>query len=436
MADTIHFSIRGTCILRDTFGITKDSKNFSDDVGYAIDRFVQTVSPISAVQSGKINVEGKIPSESDVLKLPEFKNKSNFIKRNFLLDMERQVFDYMFECQSDYFILDMAGCRYDLFNFLDDSDGTYLTYVPWYSKVIDIFKEKGYIDKDYKIINSDDEIFALLDKYIPIYLNKILEHYSPERIILFEIYPVRYYITGDENYIGIFSNKEYERLEKRMRYGYNKAKEILNGCHIIEFPDYVIGNKNHKWGISNLHYIDEYYEYAFKAISVIVNEDNDAQTELHKLKSLKKNYSQICHDRYGKVFWNGVNDFRKKSLTLNKYKKYADYFKYLLENQDKATALVSYLIDHEYFNCAFYGCSQIALYYVDSIKKYGIKVDYIIENLTTKQFHGIPIVRRDAPNYPDTDIIIIADAINFELIRSKLQNKTTIPYTDIYEIFE
>lgn len=79
----ISLNILGCCVLRDTFGM------HPDDGGYVVNRYVQIPSPISLV-TGSPLLRKDAEIEDTV-----FEGKSGFVKRCQLLELKKQVFDYL-----------------------------------------------------------------------------------------------------------------------------------------------------------------------------------------------------------------------------------------------------------------------------------------------------------------------------------------------------
>ena len=113
MADR-HVSIIGCCVLRDIIGMGYDNNSIPENKGYVVDRYVQAVSPVSAVQKTGILNDDITVNATGLLKSEDFADIKNFVKRNFELDCEKRVFDYLTEVQSEYLILDMADVRFNL----------------------------------------------------------------------------------------------------------------------------------------------------------------------------------------------------------------------------------------------------------------------------------------------------------------------------------
>ena len=71
---------------------------------------------------------------------------------------------------------------------------------------------------------------------------------------------------------------------------YDILKEKFDGCHIIEFPHYVIGDSNHKFGTFGLYYHSLYDEYGKNAIDIICQRHSSKEEKI-LLDELMERYS-------------------------------------------------------------------------------------------------------------------------------------------------
>lgn len=421
MNEKKHVSIIGSCISRDVFGFNQDS-------GYQIDRFVQSISPISGGTDRVSDIDYQ-RTINDIMGEYEI---SNFYKRNFALDLTGKTFDYLFEADSDYLLIDMATCRYDL---LKNACGGVMTGISslHHAEITSAFCRKYHVPEFTKVIDRDEDIIWMMDRYVPRYLNRILSKYDPEYIILLEAYAVPYYLLENAA-LAEYANKELtDSWNVRIRHGYELACSHLDGCHIIRFPSCVLGDAKHKWGLDKLHYRPEYYEYAFQAVNAIA-EKSPKEEERKKLDVLYDTYS-----RKFEIFFKESlsNTLRKKNNIESENKrlwKYNFYFQDLLLHEEKLERLANHLRNSGCHSCAFYGISQITVFLIEYLPRLEIAVNYVVENRSEKTWKGIPCYDRNLSDYPEADIIIIADALNYDTIREKLKGRTDIPVTDVYEL--
>lgn len=99
----------------------------------------------------------------------------------------------------------------------------------------------------------------------------------------------------------------------RMKLCFDYVKEYLKGCHIIEFPDNVVGDINHKWGRALLHYVQEYYDYALKAVDIITQNTDGNVDEKVALEQLKVSYEKYYKINMGKFYEKHLNQTGVKS---------------------------------------------------------------------------------------------------------------------------
>ncbi len=213
MKHTNNISIIGSCISRDIF-------SFNGDAGYNIKRFVQSISPISA-QTGGVNEDYKTLSLAI-----ESKYKIPFFYcRNFALDLTGRTFDYLFEEPVDYLVVDMACCRYDIW---ETEDGDIISKVDGYyhDEIVDEIFEKYDKSQSRKLINNDE---------------KILEKIHVSKIILVETRAMTFYLQ-ERQQIAEFSPAISDSWNKRIQCGFEIALKYLKGCHVIYFPQNMVGD--------------------------------------------------------------------------------------------------------------------------------------------------------------------------------------------------
>lgn len=107
-------SILGICVLRDIFGLHKNNGD------YQIDRFIQSVNPISSVS--KSMLQKNIGHEDEEIQ-DIFRGEFNFYKRNLLFDLNKTIFPYLSEVKSEYLMIDAGTCRFDLLRYSDKGGG-------------------------------------------------------------------------------------------------------------------------------------------------------------------------------------------------------------------------------------------------------------------------------------------------------------------------
>lgn len=107
-----------------------------------------------------------------------------------------------------------------------------------------------------KRVNASSIPFAKYIDAAKIVCSKIKSVYEPAEIIMHVHKIVDEYTDG--NKILRFNNEKFPARKKAvqevMNKMYNILRKELEGCHVIEFPDYVLGDSKHKFGVCGLHY--------------------------------------------------------------------------------------------------------------------------------------------------------------------------------------
>ena len=412
-----NINIIGTCVLRDVFNYNKD-----DDI--VVKKFVQSISPYAAVSTGDI-----IKDKERFYKTLEELNQSNFYKRNLRLDIERGAFDFLFGEQSDYLFIDMACCRFDLYYF--PRSNTYASKSNIYNAIFNsgILEECHHIETE---AIPEDIGYNLLDKYI----DTLLKKYRPENIVLFEIKATpKLSITNQLVVLRDFdwSIKANRRIEK----AYNYVKQKLHGCHIIEFPNGVVADEQHIWGPGVLHYVKEYYDYAYNAIKIVFSK-LPLDVEKEALSSLKAYYENLLYNKYDTLNINTLKKYNEQIEVSKRLTKNINYFTDLLLNEEKLKKVVNYFTENEIKNCAFYGASYVGKFLIDYLSKHlpELTVDYLVED-NIKDYNGVPYIKRSAKEFPPTDVIVVSDINNRDKVVKKLTDMgVKAKITDVYKILE
>ena len=416
-----HISILGLCVLRDFFGMKENNG------GFEIDRFVQSISPISAVSNSMLQ---KRIDNSDEIIQNVFHDLTNFYKRLIKQDLEKSVFTYLSERKSDYLIIDAGNCRYNLLKYSAGGVDRYLTIV--YEEKVKKLMDGGYLPAEAEIITLEDMKESVFEFYMDQYIDQILKLYNVEQIILVECRGVPFYINKHQNRIHYFDYERNKKWYRDINRGYRYLRKKLKGCHLIEFPNGVIGDENHKWGLYPLHFIPEYYDYGIEAIETIVGKKTD--DEVDTLRNLKEKYEDILKRKYEPVIFQTLKYYRDQENLCARMTKYENYMKNLVIDGWKVYCARAFFKKNGFEYCAFYGLNEISKMYMTLFKEWGIKIDYVIEETRAKQWGDVPCIKRSSLNYPSTQIMIIADLMETEKIRQKLK-RMKVPYP-VYDVFE
>lgn len=281
-------NLLGCCVIRDIFGLHED------DGGYSIKRFVQNVSPVSAVTNSPLLREIR---DEDLLLA---KTKRFFAKCQ-KLELEKGIFEYIKADRADYLVVDVAEFRRKLYFFGTNkgyfSENYNLRYL------FDNYIEAGIIPGEYKILSPFDIDQAELDMMLEMFCRELEKICSRDRIIFVEIKAGGHHDIDNVELCDA-EDRTAEIFNKRITYAYEKVRAYLSDIHVIEFPCNVSIEPRHKWGRNLLHFVGEYYDYALNAINVITEGNLSLQDERLKLKMLKEEYEQILSNKYGQILSN------------------------------------------------------------------------------------------------------------------------------------
>ncbi len=419
-----NISILGACVLRDIFGL------YDNNGGYTIDRFVQSISPLSAVTNSMLL---KDFDEDDTEVKAVQQDLTNFYKRILKLDLQKGIFEYLAEKKSDYIMIDACACRYDLLKLSDGNTNKYITVI--FENKLKTLIKAGYLPQSLELVSISSMDDFLFLNYMEMYVNAILKLYDLKQIILVECYCVPFAINKKRDKYTVFDNKIISKNTANIQRGFNYLHKRLKGCHVIKFPNGIIADEGHKWGGNPLHYIPEYYTYGFKAVDLITKNTGSLQQEQLALESLKYDYEHIIKSKYEPILIQNFKYYQARDNLCERMQRYEIYMKNLVLNEKIINNVNHFFATNRYTHCAFYGLNEISKLYILLCNKWGITVDYVIEESNVASYENIPCINRSEQNYPDTQIMIIADLINTKAIHEKLKKKNvTYVYIDAYQL--
>ncbi|WP_026491355.1 DUF6270 domain-containing protein [Butyrivibrio sp. XPD2002] len=279
----VSLSLIGCCAIRDIFGLQEN------DGDYKIKKYVQNVSPISAVMNSPLLRE---LTDNDAAL---FSGKRTFITRCQRLELEKRVFEYIAEDMADYLVIDAAEFRRKLFVFPENNG--YFSENYNLKALYDGYINAGIIPGVYDVVDpmliEKNGREALLQKYC----DRLCDLYEPDKIILVEIKAGGHHVIDDERLCAA-EDVTADIFNERISYAYDYFKKHLIGTHIIEFPDYVSIDPNHKWGRNLLHFVKEYYDYALSSMNIITSQSISRNEEKNAMAELKSECENKLLDIY------------------------------------------------------------------------------------------------------------------------------------------
>ena len=382
-----HISIYGCCVSRDGFSMHEDSG------GYVIDKYIQGISPFSAI----LEKQGT-DQDSFCEFVKSLTDVSNFYKKMICLDHCGGAFEYLKQVKSDWIILDNGPFRYDL--CMEDCKNpqqiitnSILRFIM--KKCKDVIKgtQLEVLGKSSKEdpLDWDNNKF---EEKVKSFIKELRKQYREKSIILVHLKNVFSYTSAGDIHVIAEKNKKDLKMENlRMEKAWEIMKRLLPKAHIIEFPFTTLGNIKHKWGRGGLHYIDEYYNYFLKSIDIITQQRLSAKKEKEQLDQICKKYTQLFWDIYNK----NINHYEIKSKQthdlMTRWEAYTLYSSKLADLDNYKQKFLDFMNKNNFKKCAIYGTNYPIKYLLNAFKD-KIQVDYIIEN-KVDTYEGIQCYGRD-----------------------------------------
>ena len=245
-------SIFGSCVSRDVLEFYKN-----DDL--TLKNYIARQSIISAI-SKPITVE-----EQDV------KLTSNFQKKQILNDLRKTTFDILLNNKSDYLIIDLIDERFRVGKYEDS-----------YFTISQDFVNSGILKSDYDIVNVAIRKRKYyfdgreLDFYVNEFCDRVCSIYNDDKIILHKALFVDRYI----NKLNKVKKFPLDRIRinkivnKKINYIFKILKLRFPNALVIDITPKYYASENHRWGLAQMHYQDEYYDEAQKIINLYINKPN------------------------------------------------------------------------------------------------------------------------------------------------------------------
>lgn len=349
-------------------------------------------------------------------------------------DAQLSTIDYLKEEKSDWLLFDLADTRLNIIEWIDNN--VLLSYTTGLKDSFSVFEEK--LGRNYKSIPCTDLPWAEFEQRLCFLFDGILSLYNPEQIIFNEIYCAEAFISKNRRYRNWdyeyqWMNDHVKKMNPLFEKVYSLCMEKLKGCHIIRWPNNVLADEIHRWGIYPLHYHELYYEYAEKALSIITKR-YDRMVEVRELEYLRQLFSEKFKTLCEKAMSNNVRADR------DKWQSYSNVFKSLITkellsyDENLTLQFENVLLAKGYKNIAIYGNTEITkVLCAVLLQSTTISIDYIVENVTTP-ISGFKTINRNSTSFPNCDLMIVADILGFNDIKVKLEKmNVSFPFVNAAE---
>ncbi len=290
----ISFNIASSCVARDIFGIHDQDLNEEPDGKYKILQYTNGFSPLFLDQTGIYIDEEKYDRLKSEYK--KINNKeANFWMRCRYLTITKMFYDFIYKQQSDFIIFDSGIFRY---NYICFENGIILP--DYHRDFVNWLIQQGVLPKIKNVISFESISTNMLDSMIRTFADNIMMHYDLKNIILIDIKAVNIEYDNIKKKFTMLNNAAIDKINARLKTGFELLKKYFDGAHIIKAPDLIIGNKNHRWGRHLLHYQYEYYfDYYKKCIDTIV--ENYAKNNTEKLDEVLLEFEHVISKKIYRI---------------------------------------------------------------------------------------------------------------------------------------
>ena len=104
-----------------------------------------------------------------------------------------------------------------------------------------------------------------------------------------------------------------------------------------------------------------------------------------------------------------------------------------MTNLQGKKSIADYLWDKGYRRVAIYGMSDLGKALMNELKESELTLEYVIDRNAGEVFVDRPVLTPD-DDFPETDVIIVTPFLQYETIKSLLQNKSSCDVLSIKDI--
>ncbi len=310
--ETTHISIMGSCVPRDTFEICKNADGYFAGLenSYTVDRFIQSISPVSAIFDPIDETTSK-----QLICEAEASGAANFDKRNFMLDVTKTWRNYLSEVKSDWLIIDLSTARLRLFEFENSiiTEGSLVRILDKHKALSeDSLLSKLKLFNTIDVAECDQEY--LINAYSR-YFDELLAIYPQEKIIVLGIEHNFSFVDEVLSKVELlsYSIKYQQQIENNIiNFAYSYAKEYMPRAHFIDPLPVSICDRRHKWGMMGLHYMPDTYLYFFRCIDYITHSNDDRSFEKEHIMQLQIDFSKKMFLKYSVIANKNLEEERNK----------------------------------------------------------------------------------------------------------------------------
>ena len=239
--------IHGSCVSRDVF-------NFDENKEVEIGQYFARQSFVSAVSTPSIKqINVNLPS--------------SFQKRMVESDLTKDMFEKLSLKKARYLLIDLIDERLNLIKY----NNSIFTFS-------DELKNSKFMENfDVEVVDKLSMSNSIWKKSMDEYVNRLLEIYDEDKIIIHEAYLVESYLTRDnqKKYFPEDNRRYIKLLNRFFKKYYAYLKQKLPNSHVISISeDNYQSWEGHLWEKAPMHYENRYYQDVLKIIKNIIFDEN------------------------------------------------------------------------------------------------------------------------------------------------------------------
>lgn len=182
---------------------------------------------------------------------------SSFQREMVSIDLGKKLESILRSLEYDYIILDFIDERFNI--YLDD-DGVGICTLS-----NEILSSGWTVPPERVIRSASDDFFKYWEAGWSHLVGLLSELGVLHRLILNKVYWAKTLVGGDP--FPRHSDMEIENANNFLDRIYNRALQDLRPAQVVEYsPEMLLGDKNHKWGASPFHYIENLYAETYRAL--------------------------------------------------------------------------------------------------------------------------------------------------------------------------
>lgn len=182
-------------------------------------------------------------------------------KRFLLADLQKQIYEDLLSRPAESLLLDLTG----EFRPTAIWRGSLITYSDYFQMFVD-----ESLRKDIEVMSAlAPEIIQETTDLLPQFMDRFIEMYGKENIMIHEIYPADHYYSASGEYLP-FQAHVVEQIRQEtplIRYYYETVKKLYPDIKMIQVdPQYSVSYEGHPWGADPGHMLPEYFDSMLQQI--------------------------------------------------------------------------------------------------------------------------------------------------------------------------